>query len=297
MSVGVDFDFARWIAERRGTVERQAREGVAYAFIGERKFRRTLASTRPVMIALEATTRTWRDKAREELLANTKVSESQYPRVYHAARQAGAALRVKVPTIFATTSPTIGIQALGMEDAPYLVVNTTLAEHLDEPSLIAAIGHALGHIQNGHVLYATALHYLNHSAAFFVRWAVQPAIVTLQAWSRRAEVTCDRAALLAVKNLDQALMGIASVAIGPEKIATFDAAAFVRDLPDPMVAHKGVGKFAELFRSNPYIAKRVQALRWFADSAYFAIAQGQDATGKLSAIDVDKKVADLISVF
>ena len=57
------------------------------------------------------------------------------------------------------------------------------------------------------------------------------------------------------------------------------------------------GKFGELFRSNPYMAKRVQALRWFADSAYFAIAQGLDATGKASAVDVDQKVADLISVF
>jgi Zn-dependent protease with chaperone function len=297
MSVGVDFDFARWIAERRGTVERQAREGVAYAFAGERKFRRTLAATRPVMIALEVTSRQWRDKSREELMANTKVSESQYPRVYNAARTAGAALRVKVPTIFATSSPTIGIQALGMEDAPVLVVNTVLAEKLDDTSLVAALGHALGHIQNGHVLYSTALHYLQHSAAFFVRWAVQPAIVTLQAWSRRAEVTCDRAALLAVRNLDQALIGLSSVAVGAEKIAEFDAAAFVRDLPDPIVAHKGFGKFGELFRSNPYMAKRVQALRWFADSAYFASAQGLDATGKASAVDVDQKVADLISVF
>jgi Zn-dependent protease with chaperone function len=297
MSVGVDFDFARWIAERRGTVERQAREGVAYAFVGERKFRGTLGSTRPVMIALEATTRMWRDKSREELLANTKVSETQYPRVYNAARAAGAALRVKVPMMFVTPTSNIGIQVLGMEDAPYLVVNATLAEHLDDSSLIAAIGHELGHVQNGHVLYATALHYLNHSAAFFVRWAVQPAIVTLQAWARRAEVTCDRAALLAVKDLDKALIGLASVAVGPDKIAGFDAAAFVRDLPDPAVAHKGVGKFAELFRSNPYIAKRAKALRLFADSAYYAISQGLDATGKTSSIDVDQKVADLISVF
>ena len=95
MSVGVDFDFAKWIAARRGALEQQAREGAAYAFAGERKFRRTLTIARPVTMALEATTRLWRDVARTELLGSAvKVTDQQYPRVYHAAKAAGAALRV-----------------------------------------------------------------------------------------------------------------------------------------------------------------------------------------------------------
>ena len=61
MSVGVDFDFAKWIAQRRGSLEQQQREGAAYAFAAERTFRRTLAVARPVTMALEATTRLWRD--------------------------------------------------------------------------------------------------------------------------------------------------------------------------------------------------------------------------------------------
>jgi hypothetical protein len=52
MSVGVDFDFAKWIAMRRGTLEQQQREGATYAFSGERKFRRTLTIARPVTMAL-----------------------------------------------------------------------------------------------------------------------------------------------------------------------------------------------------------------------------------------------------
>jgi Zn-dependent protease with chaperone function len=296
MSVGVDFDFARWIAARRGAVEQQAREGVAYAYVGERKFRRTLASTRPVLIALEATSRMWRDSAREQLLSTSvKVSDSQYPRVFEAARKAGAALRVRVPTIFASPSEEIGVKALGMEDAPYLVVNMKLAEILDDNALVVAIAHELGHVQNGHVLYSTALHYLRHSAVFFVRWAVQPAIVTLQAWSRRAEITCDRAALLAVKDVDVALQSMVTVAMGPTNAAGFDAAAYLRDLPE--ASGSRFSNFSEMFKSHPALGKRVQALRWFADSAYYAIATGQDASGKPSSIDVDSRVADLISVF
>ena len=77
------------LRERIDVLEQQAREGAAYAFSGERKFRHTLAIARPVTMALEATTRLWRDSARTELLGSAvKVTDQQYPRVYHAARAA-----------------------------------------------------------------------------------------------------------------------------------------------------------------------------------------------------------------
>jgi Zn-dependent protease with chaperone function len=300
MTAAVDFDFARWIASRRSAMDQQAREGVAYAYSGELKFRRTLAAARPVTIAIEATTRLWKDAARAELLgAAVKVSSQQYPRVYQAARTAGANLRVTVPTIFAVSSGQVKVKALGTDDAPYLIINLALAEQLSDTELCAAIGHELGHIQNGHILYATALHYLTHSAAFFVRWAVQPAIMTLQAWSRRAEVTCDRASLLAVRDPDKTLEALVrlSMGVGADGYAAassqFSVEQYLKDLPDPRT---GLGRYAELFRSHPYVPKRVMALRVFADSAYYAMATGGDPAGKPSAPEVDRRVADIISV-
>jgi Zn-dependent protease with chaperone function len=295
MSVGVDFDFAKWIAHRRGSMEQQAREGAAYAFTGERKFRRTLAVARPVTMALEATTRLWRDVARSELLGTAvKVSDQQYPRVWTAAKKAGEALRVRVPVVFAAPTSSIKVKVLGTDDAPHLIVNLDLAEKLDETELVAAIGHELGHVQNGHILFATALHYLTSSAAFFVRWVVQPAIMTLQAWSRRAEVTCDRAALLAVRDLDRTLGALVKLELGLDKGSAFNADEYLKALPD---TKKGIGRYAELFRSHPYVPKRVQALRLFAESALYAQISGGDPTGKPSLPDVDKQVGDLISVF
>lgn len=295
MSVGIDFDFARWIASRRGSIEQQAREGAAYAFAGERKFRRTLGFARPVTMALEATTRLWRDVARSELLGTAvKVSDQQYPRVWEAAKLAGAALRVRVPPIFAAPSSSIKVKVLGTEDAPHLIVNLELAEKLDETELVAAIGHELGHVQNGHILYATALHYLTHSAVFFVRWMIQPAIMTLQAWSRRAEVTCDRAALLSVKDLDKTLSAMVKLELGVDTGSTFNPEEYLRTVPD---IKTGIGRYAELFRSHPYVPKRVHALKRFAESELYARVLGQEPTGKPSLPDIDKQVADLISIF
>jgi len=295
MSVGVDFDFTRWIAARRGSQEQQAREGAAYAFANERKFRRGLMMARPVTMALEATTRLWRDVARAELLGTAvKVTDTQYPRVFQAAQAAGAALRVRVPALFAAPTTEFSVKVLGTEDAPHLIVNMALAEKLDDKELTAAIGHELGHVQNGHVLYATALHFLSNKAIFFVRWIVQPAIMALQAWSRRAEISCDRAALLATRDVERTLGAIVKLELGIDKGAAFKLDEYLRELPD---VKKGIGRYAELFRSHPYLPKRVQALKVFGDSAYFAVVNGTDPTGKASADEVDKKVADLLSVF
>lgn len=295
MSTGIDFDFARWIAARRGSMEQSARDGSVYAFAAERKFRRTLNIARPVTMALEATTRLWRDVARNELLGTAvKVSDVQYPRVWNAAKVAGEALRVRVPAIFAAPSADIKVKCLGTEDAPHLIVNLELAEKLDDTELVSAIGHELGYIQNGYILYSTALHYLTNQAMFFVRWVIQPAIMTLQAWSRRAEVTGDRASLLCVKDVDKTLAALVKLELGVEKGSAFSAEEYLRTIPD---TKKGIGKFAELFRSHPYVPKRVQALKLFGDSALYASITGADPANKPSLPDIDKQVADLISVF
>lgn len=286
--VDFDFDFAKWIAARRGSVEAQEREGAAYAFANERKFRRTLQIARPVTIAIEATTRLWRDAARSELLASaTKVTDEQFPRVFEATKHAAAALRVRAPMVFAAAAEGIKVKVLGTEDAPHLIVDLSLAETLDDTELLSAIAHELAHLQNGCLPYATALHYLTHRAIFFVRWIVQPAIMTLQAWSRRAEITCDRASLLAVKDLDKTLRAMVRLELGDEAAAKLDPAAV-----EPTAS--GIAKLGELWKSKPFIGKRIAALKLFADSELYARVVGADPSGKQSVAAVDKLVANLI---
>ena len=249
-------------------MEQSAREGAVYAFAGERRFRRTLAMARPVTMALEATTRLWRDVARTELLGTAvKVTDQQYPRVFEAAKRAGAALNVRVPVIFAAPTESIKVKVLGTDDAPHLIVNLELAEKLEDTELVAAIGHELAHVQNGHILFATALHYLNNSAAFFVRWVVQPAIMTLQAWSRRAEVTCDRGALLAVRDLDKTLAALVKLELGLDKGSAFNADEYLKSAARREEGHRALRRAVPLVSVRPQAragaahVRRVGALR------------------------------------
>lgn len=293
---GIDFDFARYIQDRRGQAERRVREGSAYAYSGERKVRRTLNSARPVVIALEATTRLWQNVAKTELLGTAvKVTGQQFPRLHNATRAASEALHMEPPAVYVTpASSAIRAQVLGVNDDSYVVVNAALIDQLDDTELIALVGHELGHIQNDHVLYTTALYYLTEAAAMFVRWAVQPAIMTLQAWSRRAEITCDRAALLAARNLDTAMTAMVKIALGIEKGSQVDVHAYIENLPE---TRRGVGRYAELFRTQPYLPKRLQALRRFADSSLYKSSIGQDYKGAPSTADIDAEVAEILSVF
>jgi Zn-dependent protease with chaperone function len=295
---GIDFDFARYIQDRRGQAERRVREGSAYAYSGERKVRRTLNSARPVVIALEATTRLWQNVAKTELLGTAvKVTGQQFPRLHQATRAASEALHMEVPAVYvAPASSPIRAQVLGVNDDSYVVVNAALIDQLDDAELVALVGHELGHIQNDHVLYTTALYYLSEAAAMFVRWAVQPAIMTLQAWSRRAEITCDRAALLSARSLDTAMTAMVKIAlgVGQDRGSQIDVHAYIENLPD---TKQGVGRYAELFRTQPYLPKRLQALRRFAESSLYKSSIGQDHKGAPSTADVDAEVAEILSVF
>ncbi len=291
---GIDFDFARYISYRRGVAHTLARDGAAYAYAGERKVRRALTTARPVSMAIEATTRLWKRGAKKELLDTAiKISDEQFPRAHQAATRAARALRLELPALYAAPAThKIQAQVLGTNDDSYIVLNAGLIDRLSDDELVSAIGNELGHIQNNHVVYSTALFYLTHEAMMFVRWIVQPAIMTLKAWSRRAEITCDRAALLCTRDVDVTVAALVKLSLGSDPALNIDE--YLEQLPD---TRRGVGKYAELFRSHPYLPKRVEALRLFAESRFYRKFSGGETDGSLSTEELDSQVAEIIKVF
>ena len=289
MSVGVDFDFAKWIAVRRGSLEQQQREGATYAFAGERAFRRTLMLARPVTMALEATTRLWRDVARTELLGTAvKVTDEQYPRVYKAAKAAGAALRVRVPAVFAAPAGSIKVKVLGApEDAPHLDRpapgdrraarrlgpgrrdRARARSHSERPHLLRDRA-ALPHQRRG-VLCSLGRPARDHDAA---------GVVAARRDHLRSRRCCSRSA-----TLDKALQALVTLrarhAMPPQAPRSAPTTICA---PSPTRRGSPGGASAKLrsscSASRPDVAKRIQALRLFAGSALYAQAIGQDPIGR-----------------
>ena len=200
----IDFDFQRYVERRRGAQQAQAREGAHYAYAGDLRLLRTLDRLRPVKMALEATVRLWRSAARAELLAGAiKASQREQAGVYTLGERCAARLHIAAPTIYvAPNNRAREAHTLGTGDEQYVVPSGGLVEELTEAELADVIGRQCGKIQNQHVLPATALFYLEQFASRYVRWIVAPALAALRAWSRRAEVTCDRAGLLCTRDVE-----------------------------------------------------------------------------------------------
>jgi Zn-dependent protease with chaperone function len=295
----IDLSFPRYVAVRKGAADAQAREGSAYAYAGDLKVRATLDRVRPVTLAVEATVRLWQTVEKSRMLGTAvKVTPKQFPGVWKLVERCADTLRIAVPTVY--VSPNIGAlnaHTFGTAADPCIVINAALIDHLSEPEMLDVIGHECGHIQNNHVVYMTTLHFLKHAANLFLRWSVKPAVLALNAWARRAEVTCDRAALLCTRDLDVSIACLVKLALGSRKLySDINVDEYLAQLEE---AGRSVGRFDELTRSHPYLPKRVQALRLFAETAYYkgvVTAKGGATPAGMSKDECDAHVADLLAV-
>jgi Zn-dependent protease with chaperone function len=130
-------------------------------------------------------------------------------------------------------------------------------------------------------------------AGFLVRQIALPAELSLRAWSRRAEVTCDRAGVLCAKNLEVGTRSLTKLALGSQKL--YDQLNVDEFLAQHEEAQEGAGKYAEVFATHPWVSKRVLALRVFGESELFRrhVGLGQDG---LAMTEVDEKVHAIIKV-
>ncbi|HEY2900192.1 MAG TPA: M48 family metallopeptidase [Polyangia bacterium] len=296
----IDLSFSRYVAARKGEASTRSREGAAYAYGGDIKVRAALDRIKPVTLAVEATVRLWQGVEKSRMLGTAvKVSDKQFPRVHALGIRCADVLRIAQPTIY--VSPNIGslnAHTFGTTDDPYIVVNAALIDHLSENELLDVIGHECGHIQNNHVVYMTTLFFLTRAANMFLRWTVKPAVLALNAWARRAEITCDRTGLLCTRDLDTSLATLIKLALGSRKLySDINMEAYLAQLEE---ASRGPGRFDEFLHTHPYLPKRVAALRLFAETAYYRglIADGKNGaeTGGISKDECDAKVADILAI-
>jgi Zn-dependent protease with chaperone function len=264
----------------------------AYTYAFDRESRIAFENTKPVVMAVEASVRLFKKMGQHQLLGNAvKVGARQFPRIHHITQTAAGALGITPPQVFIVNSPTLNAATFGTNDDSFIVVHSALVDHYSEEELLTVIGHECGHIHNSHVAYLTALHYLTYMAGVFVPWILQPALLALRTWSRRAEITCDRAGMLVVKNKQAAERAISKLAVGSPKLyEEFNVDVFLEQHGE---AAEGIGKYMEIFATHPWLPKRLLAMRVFAESRLYRDAVGEGAEG-LTMSEVDTRVAALL---
>lgn len=295
----IDLSFSRYVAARKGEASSQEREGAAYAYDGDLKWRTRMDRIRPVTLAVEAAVRVWQTVEKSRMLGTAvKVTEKQFPHLNALGRRCADALHIQPPTIY--VSPNIGslnAHTFGTNEDAYIVVNAALVDHLSDVELMNVIGHECGHVQNNHAIYLTTLFLLARASNLFLRWSVQPAVFALNTWARRAEITCDRAGLLCSRDLDVAVSTLVKLALGSQKLyQSIDLEEYLHQLDE---SQRGPGRLDELTQTHPYLPKRVQALRIFAQSTVYRSMQGQatsEAEPGLSREECDMKVRELLKV-
>jgi Zn-dependent protease with chaperone function len=183
--------------------------------------------------------------------------------------------------LFISQTPVVNAGAYGMNE-PFIVLNSGSIRLLEEDEQIFLLGHELGHIMSGHVLYRTMLVILLQLASLgypIVGLAARAVLLGLLEWSRKSELSSDRAGLLAVQSPDAALGTSLKLAGGGTREET-DLNAFLAQADE----YREEGDLADrvfkilnlLGTTHPFHTLRAAELRdWIESGAYDRILRGE----------------------
>ena len=185
------------------------------------------------------------------------------------------------PEVYISQTPIVNAGAVGMGD-PFIVLNSSMLEVLSHDEVEAVLGHEVGHILSGHVLYRTLLIIILNLVVFrytIVGLAIRPILMGLMEWYRKSELSSDRAGLLSVQNPEVTMSALMHMA-GGMRGETLDLDEFVAqseeyreggDLLDAVYKVLNV-----LGQTHPFAVIRVGELRdWIESGAYDRILAGE----------------------
>jgi Zn-dependent protease with chaperone function len=143
---------------------------------------------------------------RLELLGSAiRADERQFPGMYRQLAEAAAVLDApEVPELFITADPYLNAVTIGMEK-PLIVVNSALVDLLGEEEMGFVLAHELGHALSGHAVYQTLLRRLLQLTGVLNTLplgglGIRLIVAALREWSRKSELSADRAGLLATQD-------------------------------------------------------------------------------------------------
>lgn len=218
-----------------------------------------------------------------------RCGDDQFPELVELVERAGVRLDLPFrPAVYLGESPHMNAQTTGVRD-PIVLVRSSLLDQMGDLELVAILGHELGHLHANHPIYrsmATALLWGGGAAWPALRLVSAPARRILLRWGRAAELTADRAALLAAGDLEACLRMLLTLAGGNRPGTTgrtqMRLGPFVRqcrELARIEASFSFDGLLASALsmdRTHPHVARRVMHLiQWATYGNYLDILSGR----------------------
>ena len=228
---------------------------------------------------------------RQFFLANSvRVSEQQLPELWTSHK--GVCRILDMPEVYDlyVTSPVMGVaQAIG-STKPLIVVDSIWLQRIGPGEQRALIAHELGHILSDHMVYMTALNILLSAGGnlpFFLGMPFRAVTAVLLEWFRAAELSCDRAAALAVRD-PQIVCRLLMVLSGALPASDLNLDAFMAQAMDYQAWDDPSDRvrrfFNELGKTHPDSVRRVsEVLKWVQSGEYDRIIRGEYRTREQDA--------------
>lgn len=145
-----------------------------------------------------------------------KVGPKQFPEIHEQYLEVVRTMDTPHYDLFVSQTPLVNAGAYGMKK-PFIVLNSGAVRLLTRDEMTFLLGHEVGHIMSGHVLYRTMTVLLLQLATMgfpIVGLAARAVLVGLLEWMRKAELSSDRAGLLVGQDPETALRTLMKLAGG-----------------------------------------------------------------------------------
>ncbi|MCX6252524.1 MAG: M48 family metallopeptidase [Bacteroidetes bacterium] len=210
------------------------------------------------------------------MASKIRLSEKQLPELYRKLPPICQKLNIGEPEFFLEMNPAPNAYTFG-DTRLFLTITSGLVEYLTEEEVNAVIAHECGHIACHHVLYHTMANLLKAGADMFGMLGVltTPIQLGLLYWSRRSELSADRAAAAAMGSAKPVietmvrLSGGSKSITGKVDIKEYAAQADAYDTLQESNWDKILQTAAIAWQSHPFAAVRVREILKWCDTEHY----------------------------
>ena len=255
-------------------------------------FNELLANTKIKVLAEKRIKEAHRDSYRRSLLGHSlRVSPRLAPDLFKYVRKAQEKLELGDKNIevyiYNSPEPNASCSYTGGDDI-ILTFSSGLLTSMNEAEISFVVGHELGHALFEH--YALPTHGILEAGSLDASDAMK-----LMSWSRRAEISADRAGLFVCESPKAAISSFLKLSCGvAHPIIEFDLHEYSSQIQDLSELSKNTEDTSHCYSSHPFNPIRVMAVDLYSQSDEFRQLTGQGAGNKKLA-DVDDSIHKVLA--